>query len=104
MGRKIVSGIGWWLVVKAALNLVLGFSMGNAIILLVTSVIVYMFRLGVPYLNYIAAFLLAIVVVKNLPYNITHFQILYLAEAVIDVICIVILITNQEVKKHFERL
>lgn len=63
-----------------------------------------MFGLGVPYLNYITSVLLAIVVVKNLPYNITHFQILYLAEAVIDVVCIMILVANQEVKKHFERL
>lgn len=104
MGRKIAAGIGWWLVIKAVLNLALGFSMENAVICLATVVIVYMFGLGVPYLNYITSVLLAIVVVKNLPYNITHFQILYLAEAVIDVVCIIILVTNQEVKKHFERL
>lgn len=104
MGRKIAGGIGLWLGIKACLNLGLVFSAENAIITLATSAIVYMFGLGVPYLNYITAGLLAIVVVKNLPYNITHFQILYLAEAIIDVICIVILVTNQEVKKHFERL
>lgn len=104
MGRKIASVIGLWLVIKACLNLALGFSTENAIIGLATVVIVYMFGLGVPYLNYITAGLMAIVVVKNLPYNITHFQLLYLAEAVIDVVCIVILVTNQEVKKHFERL
>ncbi len=104
MGRKIAGGIGLWLVIKACLNLALEFSTENAIISLATVVIVYMFGLGVPYLNYITAGLLAIVIVKNLPYNITHSQILYLAEAVIDVVCIVILVTNQEVKKHFERL
>lgn len=104
MGRKIAAGIGMWLAIKACLNIALEFSTENAIIMLATLVIVYMFGLGVPYLNYIASVLLAIVVIKNLPYNITHSQILYLAEAVIDVVCIIILVTNQEVKKHFERL
>lgn len=104
MGRKIAAGIGLWLVIKACLNIALEFSTENAIMLLATVIITYMFGVGVPYLNYITSVLLAIVVVKNLPYNITHFQILYLAEAVIDVVCIVILVTNQEVKKHFERL
>lgn len=104
MGRKIAAGVGLWLVIKVCLNIALEFSTENAIILLATLVIVYMFGLGVPYLNYITSVLLAIVVIKNLPYNITHSQILYLAEAVIDVVCIIILVTNQEVKKHFERL
>lgn len=104
MGRKIASGIGIWLIIKGVINLVLEFNSENIISLLVTTVIVYMFGLGVSYLNYITAALLAIVVLKNLPYNITHFQVLYLVEAVLDVICIIILVTNKEVKKHFERL
>lgn len=104
MGRKIASGIGIWLIIKGIINLALAFNLENAISVLVTMVIVYMFGLGVSYLNYITAVLLAIVVLKNLPYNITHFQVLYLVEAALDVICIIILITNKEVKKHFERL
>lgn len=104
MGRKIASGIGIWLIIKGVINLVLEFNSENIISLLVTTVIVYMFGLGISYLNYITAALLAIAVLKNLPYNITHFQVLYLVEAVLDMICIIILVTNKEVKKHFERL
>lgn len=104
MGRKIATCVGIWLVIKNIINLVLGFSVGNLISLIAAAAVVYIFNLGIPYANYIIAAVMAIVVIKNLPYNISHVQILYLAEAVIDVIGIYILAANREVREHFKRM
>ena len=103
MGRKIAMWIGIWLVIKGVINLILGFSVGNVISLLAAGAIVYIFNLGIPYANYIVAALMAIVIIKNLPYNISHVQILYLAEAVVDAIGVYILIANKEVTEHFKK-
>lgn len=103
MGRKISMWIGIWLVIKGVINLILGFSVGNVISLFAAGAIVYIFNLGIPYTNYIVAALMAIVIIKNLPYNISHVQILYLAEAVVDAIGVYILIANKEVNEHFKK-
>ena len=64
----------------------------------------YIFCLGVPYSNYIVAALMAITILKNLPHNIIHLQILYLVESVIDAIAVYVLIANKAVKEHFQKL
>lgn len=104
MGKKLATCVGVWMVIKNIINLVLGFSVRNLIGLVAAAVVVYILNLGIPYANYIIAAVMAIVVIKNLPYNISHVQILYLAEAVIDVIGICILVANQEVREHFKRM
>ncbi len=101
MGKNISMCIGVWLIIKGILNLILGFSAGNLISLILAVVIIYIFNMGIKYSNYVVAVLLAIVVIKNLPYNISHFQVIYLLEAVVDAVCICFLVANKEVKQHF---
>lgn len=101
-GKQFALMIGTWFVIKGVINLILGFSLGNLLTLVVSVALAYFLVMGTPYLNYVAAGFTAVVVLINLPYNLSHFQILYLIEAVIDVAAIVLLVTNADVKKHFE--
>ncbi|MDE6025095.1 MAG: hypothetical protein K2G45_06570 [Lachnospiraceae bacterium] len=114
-GRKIAAWVGFWFIIKACVNFAIeanaawinlanGLNAETAISLLAAFIIMYMFCLGVPYSNYIAAALMIIFILKNLPYNIVHLQILYLAESVIDAIAVCVLIANKAVKEHFQKL
>lgn len=100
-GKTFVTGISIWIVIKSLLNLILGFSFGNLITLVVAVGLAILLMANVPYMNYVASVLLGIVVLKNLPYNLMNFQILYLLEAIVDVICIILLVTVKEVKELF---
>ncbi len=102
-GKNLVTGIGIWMVVKSLLNLILEFGFGNIIILVVAAGLAILLMANVPYANYVVAVLLGIVVLKNLPGNILSFQILYLLEAVVDVVCIVLLVAVKDVKDLFAR-
>jgi exosome complex RNA-binding protein Rrp42 (RNase PH superfamily) len=102
-GQKIVLGVGVWLVVKSLINLVLGFGFGNILSLIIAAVLTAVMIAGVPYTNYVTAVIVAIVVIKNLPYNISNAQIFYLIEAVIDVVAVVLLCASRDVKEHCER-
>ena len=64
--------------IKSLLNLILGFSFGNLITLVVAVGLAILLMANVPYMNYVTSVLLGIVVLKNLPYNLMNFQILYL--------------------------
>lgn len=102
-GKTFVTGISIWIVVKSLLNLILGFGFGNLITLVVAVGLAIVLMANVPYMNYVVSVLLGIVVLKNLPYNLMNFQILYLLEAVVDVICIVILVAVKDVKNLFSK-
>lgn len=104
MGRKMAALVGGWLVIKNLINLVISFSVGNMVSLLVSLLILFTFCAGIPYVNYVVAILMAVVVIKNLPYNISHVQILYLIEAVIDAAGVCILLANKEVREYFKKL
>lgn len=101
--KTIVTGISGWLVVKSVLNLLLGFSFGNLVAVAIAVVIGIVLLAGVPYANYVVSAFLAIVVLKNLPFNIMFFQIIYLLEGVIDVGCILLLCLGKGMKEHFSR-
>lgn len=102
-GKRISVLIGIWLMIKGVLNLLLGFSFGNLISLVVAFGFAYVLYIGMPYANYIIAFLVAIVVIKNFPYNLVHLKIIYLVEAVIDAYCVYLLVANEGVRKHFAK-
>ena len=55
IGRKWVFGIGLYLIIKGALNLILGFSMSNLVMLIVSVVALVLMLNRVPYINYIVA-------------------------------------------------
>ncbi|MDE6519718.1 MAG: hypothetical protein K2K91_04560 [Ruminococcus sp.] len=101
-GKNIAVIIGLYLFAKTILNMVIGG--GFDIKGLVGDVVLFVALFsGLQYLNYAVTAILAIVVVVNLPDNITHIgsNWIYLIEAVVDVVCAVILCTNPSVDKHF---
>lgn len=102
-GKSIITGISIWIVLKSILNLIFGFSFGNIISLVITVGLAILLMAHVPYMHYVASVLLGIVVLKNLPYNLMNFQILYLLEAAVDVICIILLVGSKNVKDCFAR-
>lgn len=102
-GKNMAGIVGIWLVIKSIINLCIGFSRNNVIFLLAAIAITVLFYMKVPFMNYIAAGLMAIVVVQNLPYNITHFQIIYLIEAAIDIVGIAILVLNKDIREQFKK-
>ncbi|MGN0438941.1 MAG: hypothetical protein ACI4F4_10495 [Lachnospiraceae bacterium] len=102
-GKTIVTGISVWIAAKSLLNLILGFSFGNLITLVVAVVLAILLMANVPYMNYVLAVLLGIVVLKNLPYNIMNFQLIYLLEGLIDVVCVVLLVAVKDVRELFAR-
>lgn len=53
MGKKWVFGIGLYLILKGVLNLILGFSVSNIIMLIVGVVALVLMLNRVPYINYI---------------------------------------------------
>lgn len=101
-GKNIAVIIGIYLFAKTILNMVVGG--GFDIKGLVGDIVLFaaLFS-GLQYLNYGVSAILAIVVITNLPNNITHIgsNWIYLIEAAVDVVCIVILCTNASVKEHF---
>lgn len=102
MEKTIIKGIAAWVIIKSLINLVLNFGFGNIIGVVVAALVAFALIIKVPYANYIVAAVMAITVLKNLPYNITHFQILYIAEAIVDAACIYMLVANKAVRDHFK--
>ena len=103
MGKAIVNTIGVWLIVKSILNTILSFGLWNVIMIVLSVAVLYVFYLKIPYMNYVVAVLLLAVVLKNLWYNITNVQILYIIEGVIDLISAYFLCFNKEVKEYFAK-
>ena len=85
-GRKWVFGIGLYLIIKGALNLILGFSMSNLVMLIVSVVALVLMLNRVPYINYIVAVFLALMFLMHVGSNISNLgsQWIYLLEGLLD--------------------
>ncbi|MCR4647358.1 MAG: hypothetical protein K5695_18445 [Oscillospiraceae bacterium] len=104
-GRAIVTCFGAYLIVKSVLNLIIGFSMGNIISLVIAVVMAALWFIGVKYTNYIIPAILVFVVMWHLKDNITGFPgtWLYLVEAVVDIAVAACTVLVPDIKAHFER-
>mgnify|MGYP004520144655 CR=1 FL=1 len=91
-GRKWVFGIGLYLIIKGALNLILGFSMSNLVMLN-----------RVPYINYIVAVFLALMFLMHVGNNISNLgsQWIYLLEGLLDLGAAAVLVFEKNVKAFF---
>ena len=78
-GRKWVFGIGLYLIIKGALNLILGFSMSNLVMLIVSVVALVLMLNRVPYINYIVAVFLALMFLMHVGSNISTVSCTHLA-------------------------
>ena len=72
MGKKWVFGIGLYLILKGVLNLILGFSVSNIIMLIVGVVALVLMLNRVPYINYIVAVFLAIMFLTHIGANLSN--------------------------------
>lgn len=99
-GRNMAVFIGAYLVVKSIVNMILGDSFGNIIYALFEAFMLYT---GLQYVNYVIAGLAGLVVLMNLKNNLSDIgsNWLYLIEGVVDIIAAVLLVTVDDIKKHF---
>ena len=99
-GRKWVFGIGLYLIIKGALNLILGFSMSNLVMLIVSVVALVLMLNRVPYINYIVAVFLALMFLMHVGSNISS-QWIYLLEGLLDLGAAAVLVFEKNVKAFF---
>lgn len=101
-GRNYVVIVGVYLLVKTVINMFIGggFDFGGIIFAVVAAAAMFS---GLQYLNIAVAALLAFTVVRNMPYNMTHLPsaAIYLVEAVVDALAVVLLLVHKDVKEHF---
>ena len=104
-GKKWVFGIGLYLIVKSVLNLILGFSGANIVMLiLAVAALVLMLMLGrIPYIQYIVAVWLVLMFLINLGGNLSNLgnQWIYLLEGLLDVGAAAVLVFEKNVKAFF---
>ena len=102
-GKKWVFGIGLYLIVKSVLNLILGFSGAN-IVMLILAVVALVLMLGrIPYIQYIVAVWLVLMFLVNLGGNLSNLgsQWIYLLEGLLDVGAAAVLVFEKNVKAFF---
>ena len=102
-GRKWVLGIGLYLILKAVLNLILGFSVSNFLMVLVGLVALVLMVRRIPYINYIVAVFLALLFLANVGANVRDLSHnwIYLLEGLLDVCAAVVLVFEKNVKAFF---
>ncbi|MBR6102833.1 MAG: hypothetical protein IKP95_10410 [Ruminococcus sp.] len=106
-GRNLCGLIAVYMVIKGILNLILGFGVTNIIALGVSVFLGYCLIMGFKYMNLFTAGFLIALVVFNIKDNITEIglnrHLIYLVEAVIDVVCAYKLLFNEDIKEHFRK-
>lgn len=100
--NKTLKLISIWFLAKSVLNLIIGFSFSDVVTLLLYVGIVYLFKNNYKYANFIAASYTLLLVVTNIGENLHNGLILYIIEAVVDIIAIWQLIGNKGIKDRFK--
>ena len=100
--EKAAAAIASWLVLKSVINLLLGFSFQNVMMLAVSAALGFCLIKALPYLNVAAAVLLVSVVLAHLWDNLANARLLYLAEAAFDMLCVVTLVLPKQMREHFK--
>lgn len=104
-GRRLVISIGVYFIIKTIVNMILGSSVVISDLFLAAAAFCFLYT-GLQFVNIIVAVITGIVVIKHFRNNISNLgndwrYIVYLAEAVVDVICCVLLLTNKNIKEFF---
>ncbi len=105
-GKNITMAVGIYLIVKSVLNLILGFSFTNVLMLIIAGVIFVLLYKHVPYCNYIIAVYLGLVFIAHFWTNITNLgnsfvYWIYLLEGIIDLLAGLLLAFNKNVRAYF---
>ena len=105
-GRNLCGLIAGYMVIKGILNLILSFGFTNILILAISAGLGFGLIISFKYMNFITAGFLVGMVVAHIKDNISNIglniHILYLVEAVIDVICAYKLVADQDIREHFK--
>ena len=103
-GKKIVLGIGAYLILKSVLNLILGFSTANVVYLILFVVFAVLLVMRIPNISYIVAGFLAIVFLMNIGNNLANIgsNWIYLVEGLLDVGCAALLVLQKDVRAYFK--
>ena len=99
---KAAAAIASWMWLKSLLNLILGFSFQNVLMLAVTMALGLGLVKALPYINIAAAVLLVCVVLAHLWDNLANARLLYLGEAAVDMLCVVTLVLPKQMREHFK--
>lgn len=101
-GRNVATAIGIYLIVKSVLNMAIGGGLSIISLLIAVGGAVALFS-GMQFVNLVVAGILFIVAVVHLPSNISNFgsNWIYLLEGIIDIVFAVLLVTRDDIKKHF---
>ncbi len=102
-GKKWVMGIGIYFIIKCVLNLILGFSASNVLMLIVMIVAFVLMLIKIPYIRYIVAAFLAILFLANIGNSIANFgsNWIYFIEGILDIGCAAVLVFEKNVKAFF---
>ena len=96
-GKKMITVVGAYMILKGILNLILGFSASNLVSLL------FAMLKRIPYSQYVTAIFLALIFLVNLPANLSNLgsNWIYLVEGLLDVGAAAILAFHKDVKDYF---
>lgn len=103
-GKQWAFIIGLYMIVKAVLNLILGFNVSNVMMLIVGVVALVLLLNRLPYINYIVAVFLALMFLLHVGENIRNISSnwLYLLEGLLDIGAAAILVFEKNVKTYFD--
>ena len=104
-GKSICTGISIWLIIKVVINMLIGGGFDFVGLIIWAAICLVLISGKVPFFNYITAVIMGAIVIKNLPGNLANISgsIVYLLEAAVDIVCIVLLCTNRDVKDYFPK-
>lgn len=104
-GKKLAFGISVYLIIKAALNIVLNFNFGNIMGLISAGLIMVLFVKKVPIMRYITAIYLVLLFIANIQNNIVNISSnwIYLIEGILDIAVAAMLIFQKDIKAYFEQ-
>lgn len=107
-GKNLSMAVGIYMIAKAVLNAILGFSFVNVLMIAVAGAAFVLLYKRIPYCNYIIAVYLGLVCLSHLWGNITNLgngfvYWIYLAEGIIDILAGLLLAFNKDVKAYFDR-
>ena len=71
-GKKMITVVGAYMILKGILNLILGFSASNLVSLLFAAVLIFAMLKRIPYSQYVTAIFLALIFLVNLPANLSN--------------------------------
>ena len=103
--KGMCTRISVWLIIKVVINWLIGGGLNFRDLVVAVLLAAGLITGKIPFFNYISAVIIGAVALYYLPGNISGLpgSFIYLIEAIVDVICVIILCTNKDVKDYFPK-